>query len=158
MNRKERRTSRDAYFRLGVVIVVWGAIIGAALWNPFGGSNAASNGFSQSDIYKRMAPDTDLNVSRGLGNMRSATSQQLQALNALKSSTGSPNMTARWDTFGGSIDTIYDFASQPLSGTPEEAARSFISQNSALIGVSNDNDLVLLNQKDAHNENKLRYK
>lgn len=158
MNRKVNRTSRDAYFRLGVVIAVWGAIIGTALWNPFGSSKAATSSFSQSDIYKRMAPNTDLNAIRGLQNVRAATSAQLQALNALKAATGSTNISARWDTFGGSIDTIYNFASQPLTGTPEEAARSFISQNAALFGVANVNDLVLFNQKDALGGHLLRFK
>ncbi|HSU25999.1 MAG TPA: hypothetical protein VLI65_08465, partial [Pyrinomonadaceae bacterium] len=157
MNRKVNGTSRDKLFRLGVVIVAWGAIIGAALWNPFGSSRAAGS-FNASDMYKRMAPNTDLNAIRGLQNMRPATTAQLQALNALRSSTGSTRMSARWDTFGGSIDTIYNFASQPLSGTPEEAARSFISANSALFGVSNLNDLVLFNPKDALGGHLLRFK
>src|SRR3954454_9747164 len=157
MNKKVTVSSRDNRFRLTIVLVIWAAIIAAALWNPFGGSDAATN-FNASDVYKRMAPNTDLNSIRGLQNMRPATAQQLQALNALKSSTGSPNMMTRWDTFGGSIDTMYNFVSRPLSGTPEEAARSFISQNAVLFGVSSINDLVLFNQKDALGGHLLRFK
>jgi Zn-dependent metalloprotease len=129
------------------------------MWIPFGNSSAASGGnFQPSDLYKRMAPNFDLNQSRGLQNLRSATTQQVQALNNLKSAAGAPNMTARWNNFGGSIDTAYDFASQPLSGTPEQAARAFISQNAALLGVSSMNDLSLFSQKDALGGHLLRFK
>ena len=157
MNKKVKRTSRDELFRLGVVIAVWAAIIGAALWNPFRSSEAAGT-FNASDMYKRMAPNTDLNAIRGLQNMRAATTLQIQAVNALKASTNSPNMSVRWDTFGGSIDTIYDFASAPLSGTPEEAARSFISQNAAAFGVTSMDNLTLFSQKDALGGHLLRFK
>src|SRR5262249_23656969 len=144
---------------LGVVATVWGAIIAVVLWNPFGNSRAAGAGnVGVSNIYKRQAPNFDLNVSRALQNLRTITSQQIQALNSLKAATGSPNATARWNTFGGSIDTVYDFASAPLSGTPEEAARAFISQNAGLFGVSNISDLRLLSQKDALGGHLLRFK
>src|SRR5215468_307052 len=159
MKRKTKRVSRENIFRLSVVAAVWGAIISVGLWNPFGSSRAASVGnAAASDIYKRQAPNFALNVNRGLQNVRTIATQQFQALNNLKAATGSPNATARWNTFGGSIDTVYDFASAPISGTPEEAALAFIAQNAPLFGVSNVNDLTLFNQKDALGGHLLRFK
>ena len=75
--------------------------------------------------------------------------QQLQALNNLKAAVGSPNMTARWNDFGGSPDIIYDFASQPFQGTAEEAARAFVSQNAGLFGLSDANTIRVFSQKKA---------
>jgi Zn-dependent metalloprotease len=159
MKIRAKRANREAKFRLAVACAVWGVIIAVALWNPFGEARVEGAGSgTTSDLYKRMAPNFDLNASRGLQNLRPATTQQIQALNNLKTATGSPNATARWNSFGGSIDAVYDFASAPLSGTPEEAARSFISQNAALFGVSNINDLTLFSQKDALGGHLLRFK
>jgi len=159
MKNRAYQTSRDSLFRLGVVITFWGVIIGTALWLSLGGPHVkgASTG-SLPNIYGRPAPNYDLNVARGLQNMRTATSQQVQALNTLRSATGATRMTARWDTFGGSISSAYDFASQPLSGSPEDAARAFISQNAALFGISKMSDLALFSQKDALGGHLLRFK
>src|SRR3982750_4273612 len=105
MKSKAKRASRENLHRVAFVAAFWGVVIVAALWVPFNRSDAAnSSSFQPSDIYKRMAPNYDLNVSRGLQNIRSATSQQVQALNNLKTATSAPNMTARWNNFGGSID------------------------------------------------------
>lgn len=81
-------------------------------------------------------PDYDLNATRALGGLRTATASQLQALNALKTATGATAMTARWNDFGGSVDVVYDFVSPAYAGTPEQAARAFVAQNAALFGVS----------------------
>jgi Zn-dependent metalloprotease len=58
-------------------------------------------------------------------------------------------MQVRWNDFGGSPDAIYGFASQSLSGTPEEAGRAFLSQNTALFGISDTNDLKVFSSRDA---------
>src|SRR3954469_25658835 len=110
MTGKAKRASRENLHRVAFVAAFWGVILAAALWIPFGTSDAASSGsFQPSDIYKRMAPNYDLNVSRGSVSQRLATSQQVQALNNLKAATDAQNMTARWNNFGGSIDVAYGF-------------------------------------------------
>ncbi len=52
---------------------------------------------------------------------------------------------------------LYDFASQPLSGTPEEAGRAFISQNAALFGVSDVNDLRVFSNREALGGKMIRF-
>ena len=58
-------------------------------------------------------------------------------------------MKVRWNDFGGSPDVIYDFASQAFSGTTEEAGRAFLSQNAALFGISDINNLRVFNERAA---------
>src|SRR5688500_11085804 len=100
------------YFRLRLAAVL--VVLAAAVfyvWQPASTQKAASQADALKRIYDRPAPDFDLNESVNLPNARLATSEQLSALNALKSSTNATNMTARWNDFGGSPDVIYDFAS-----------------------------------------------
>ena len=99
MKRQAKRTSRETIFRLGLVVGVWGAIIAAALWLPLTGSKAAVGTRTDptKSMYRRSAPQYDLNATRAMQNLRQATSAQLQALNNLKAAAGSPNMTARWN-------------------------------------------------------------
>jgi Zn-dependent metalloprotease len=139
-----------------------GAVIFVAFWQPFcsteaaaaaGGSNTALG-----SLYKRSMRNYDLNAARNLQNLRQATGEQLAAAETLKNAANAQNMKIRWNEFGGSPDVIYDFASQPLSGTPEEAGRAFIAQNAALFGVSSPNDLVLFNQTRALGGYLLRFK
>ena len=101
------------------------------------------------ELYKRPAPNFDLNASLHLPNVRQATSAQLTALNNLKASVNSPNMTTRWNDFGGSPDVMYDFASQPYSGTPEEAARAFVMQNAGIFGVTELNNFRVFSSRNA---------
>ena len=107
MKRQAKRTSRETILRLGLVVGVWGAIIAAALWLPLTGSKAAVGTLSDptKSMYRHSAPQYDLNATRAMQNLRQATGLQLQALNNLKAAVGSPNMTARWNDFGGSPDT-----------------------------------------------------
>ena len=100
-------------------------------------------------MNKHSAPDFDLNATRGLQNLRQATGVQAQALNTLRAAVNAPNMTSRWNDFGGSPDVIYDFASQPFPGTPEEAARGFVTQNAALFGVTDTNNFRVFSQTPA---------
>lgn len=146
-----------------VNFVVAAAIIAGitvTLWQPVGKTAAATPG-SLSDpiakMYKRPAPNYDLNSVRNLPGVRVATGQQLAALDSLKAAANAPGMTSRWNSFGGSPDVMYDFASQPLSGTPEEAARQFINQNAALFGVSEANNFRLFSQKDALGGHLIRF-
>lgn len=119
-----------------------------------GNQPAASLG----NMYGRPVPQFDLNAARRIANIRQATGAQQAALQTLKTNAAAPNMTARWNDFGGSPDVIYDFASQPFSGTPEEAGRAFLSQNAALFGISNVNDLQLFSQTQALGGYLLRFK
>ena len=149
MKSTKKRISRDSLFRLATVAVVWTAVIGL-LWQPLGKTEAAV-GLDDpiKKMYRRPAPNFDLNLTRGVQNLRQATGTQIQALNDLKAAANAPNMTARWNDFGGSPDVMYDFASQPFTGTPEEAGRAFISQNAALFGVSDANSIRLFSEKKA---------
>src|SRR5262249_16877878 len=124
---------RKGIFRFAISLTAVAAIIGAVVSVPFNLGKAAP-GASEvvKELYKRSAPNFDLNASLHLPNARQATSAQLAALNNLKTSVNSPNMTTRWNDFGGSPDVLYDFASRPYSGTPEEAARVFVMQNASI--------------------------
>lgn len=145
-----KRINRNSLFRLALIAIISGGGI-AALWNPLTGSTGASGTENTplTNMYAKPAPDFDLNIARGLQNVRQATSAQTQALNNLRSVVNAPNMTSRWNDFGGSPDVMYDFASQPLPGTPEEAGRAFIGQNAALFGISDINTIRVFSQREA---------
>jgi hypothetical protein len=153
--------TEKAGFKLIAVFLFWSFII-TGLYIPFGTAKAAPSTTPSADsiaqLYKRPAPKYDLNTARNLANMRQATGEQLAALQNFKATVAAPNMTARWNEFGGSPDVMYDFASQPFAGTPEEAGRAFLSQNAALFGISNVNDLQLFNQTQALGGYLLRFK
>ncbi|HKP10679.1 MAG TPA: peptidase M36, partial [Blastocatellia bacterium] len=102
------------------------------------GTSAAAIEFDQT---KKRVPDFDINLTQAA--RRLPAPAQLQALNALKSNLHDTNVTARWDKSSGSLDTIYDFASQPSSLDPEAAARAFIASNAALFGVTDMSTLQL---------------
>src|SRR5687767_1101357 len=142
---------------IGVLICV--GIITAALWNQSGTTEASSaNKDIVAKIYEKAAPNFDLNEMRALPAVRVATGDQLAALTNLKTTLNAPNMTVRWSDFGGSPDVIYDFATAPHSGTPEEAARAFISQNAALFGVTDLNNVALFSNKEALGGHLLRFR
>ncbi|MGH9942398.1 MAG: M36 family metallopeptidase [Pyrinomonadaceae bacterium] len=107
--------------------------------------------------YARPAPNFDFNLSRTVANTRAATDAQLAAVEALKAGASAPNMTVRWNEFGGSPDVLRDFASAPYAGTPEEAGRSFLSANAAAFGISNVSDLRLVRTVAALGGNLLRF-
>ncbi len=141
---------RKSLFRVAILLTAAAAILGAMVWLPLDAGKAAP-GASEivKELYKRPAPNFDLNASRQLPNVRQATSAQLSALDNLKTSVNAPGMTARWNDFGGSPDVIYDFASQPYSGTPEEAARAFIMQNAGIFGVTELNNFRVFSSRNA---------
>lgn len=141
---------RECIFRFAISLAAAAAILGAMVSLPFDTGKAAS-GASEivKDLYKRPAPNFDLNASLHLPNVRQATSAQLAALNNFKASINSPNMTTRWNDFGGSPDVMYDFASQPYLGTPEAAARAFIMQNAGIFGVTELNNFRVFSSRNA---------
>jgi|CXWL01.1.fsa_nt_gi hypothetical protein len=133
--------------RIAVVVAI--VATAAILWQPFDKSKASPVQDPIAGMYRRPAPTFDLNAARNLSNVRVATSEQLAALASLKSSVNAPNMTMRWNSFGGSPDVMYDFVSQSYSGTPEQAARAFIDQNASIFGVANTSDLKLFSNTPA---------
>src|SRR5215213_5808693 len=149
---------RKGTFRFAISLSAVAAIFGAMVSLPFDTGKAAP-GASEivKELYKRPAPNFDLNASLHLPNVRQATTAQLSALNNLKASVNSPDMTTRWNDFGGSPDVIYDFASQPYSGTPEEAARAFVMQNAGIFGVTELNNFRVFSSRDALNGHLVRF-
>lgn len=160
MNSKFKETKNSILIRLTCVLLVWTIVIAGLVFLPFRKTQAAVTNTSVSsltNLYKRSAPNFDLNLSRNLQNLRQITSAQTAALNSLKSATDAPNMTVRWNSFGGSPDVIYDFASASFQGTPEEAGRAFLTQNAALFGISDINNLRVFSQKSALGGHLIRF-
>lgn len=156
MKNKATVIGRKLVINTALVIAVIAGII-AALWQPATRSEAAVSQDPLAEIYRRSAPNYDLNLSRNMAGLRLATSEQLSALANLKTAAGAPNMTARWNDFGGSPDALYDFASQPFSGTPEEIGRAFLAQNSALFGISEANNFRVFSEKAALGGHLIRF-
>ena len=159
MNCKFKETRKNILKRLASALVVW-AIVITGIILPFEKANAAvnnTNAGALTNLYRRSAPNFDLNLSRNLQNLRQATGAQLAALDTLKTQANAPNMTVRWNAFGGSPDVVYDFASAPLAGTPEEAGRAFLSQNAALFGISDISSLRVFSQKNALGGHLIRF-
>ncbi|MEQ1764691.1 MAG: M36 family metallopeptidase [Pyrinomonadaceae bacterium] len=148
MKRNFNIIGRSHKVKLMLALFAVAAAAAAALWQPLTASKAASIRKIE-DLYRRPAPDYDLNAELALPNVRQATSAQLAALDALKAASNAPNMTARWNDFGGSPDVMYDFASRSYTGTPEEAARAFVNDNAGLFGVTELNNFRVFSQRDA---------
>ena len=114
-------------------------------------------GSANAGLYRKLVPDIDLNTSRALGDLRTATGAQLAALDSLRTSTEASEMVSRWNAFGGSPDTVYGFASRAYPGTPEEAGRAFIQENASLFGISDVNNLRLVTRRSALGGSLLRF-
>jgi hypothetical protein len=146
------KSEKGKFFRknkLRTIIAVMSlAAVAGLFYGPLRTQQAATKRAVE-DIYRRPAPNYDFNATRGLAGMREATSAQLAALTELKTTSNAPNMTSRWNNFGGSPDVMYDFASKSYSGTPEEAAREFVNDNASLFGVTQLNNFRLFSQRDA---------
>ncbi len=149
-NQADNRT-RKLTAKLAVAVLIT-ALTATAFYLPFDKAEAASSDaatLGAAQMYQRPAPNFDLNLSRGVAGLRQATGEQLAALNNLKATANGQNATFRWNEFGGSPDVIYGFASQPSSASPEEAGRAFLTENAALFGISNINDLRVFSSKQA---------
>jgi len=150
MRDTSKTVKRTRILRFAISLTAAAAILGAMVSRPFDTGKAAPAASEVvKELYKRPAPNFDLNASLHLPNARQATSAQLAALNNLKTSVNAPNMTTRWNDFGGSPDVMYDFASQPYSGTPEEAARAFVMQNQGIFGVTELNNFRVFSSRNA---------
>ncbi len=126
---------------------------------PFRKAEAAANKTDTAleQFYQRAAPQYDLNLSRNMQNLRQIGSLQITALDQFKAANNAPNMQIRWNTFGGSLDAIYDFASQSFPGTPEEAGKAFLAQNAAIFGISDVNNLRVFSERDALGGHLIRF-
>src|SRR5215208_6215397 len=124
-----------------------GFVIAVMTLMPLTHSQAAASG-NALDVYKRRVPNYDLNVDGHLNNTRQATSEQLAAVEQLKTSSSAVNMQVRWNNFAGSPDVITGFHTAPSSDTPENAARAFVNNYASLFGVDGS-ALVLSDQKEA---------
>jgi Zn-dependent metalloprotease len=156
INKKHTSAIRGAVLILVCAAV---AVIAVASWLPLNKTEAAANNaFTPGKLYKHSIGNYDLNTARAAQNLRQATGTQLAAAETLKNAADAPNMNIRWNNFGGSPDVIYDFASAPYPGTPEEAGRAFIAQNAALFGVSNMDNLSLFSNTRALGGCLLRFK
>jgi hypothetical protein len=150
MKHTNNTLGRKSIVRFAILLTAAAAILGTMVSLPFDTGKAAPGATaSVKELYKRPAPNFDLNASLHLPNVRQATSAQLTALNNLKAAVNSPNMTTRWNDFGGSPDVMYDFASSPYSGTPEEAARAFVMQNAGIFGVTELNNFRVFSSRNA---------
>src|SRR5688500_326495 len=157
MKRKGQRTGRGTAIKMVIVGMICVGIM-AALWQLGAATEASpANTDIVAKLYQKPAPNFDLNETRSLASIRTATGDQLTALANLKTAVNAPNMTARWNDFGGSPDVMYDFASAPHPGTPEEAARAFISQNASLFGVTDMNNFALFSSTPALGGHLLRF-
>ena len=151
MNTKPERIGETRDHRLAAVLLVFAGLVTLLLWQPISMHRAEGAGVKDptETMYQRPAPQFDLNTSLSLPNVRAASSEQLAGLAALKTATNAPNMTVRWNEFGGSPDVMYDFASRPHSGSPEEAARAFLSENPGLFGITDLNNIRLSRHEEA---------
>ena len=141
-------------------VAVFAIVLAAAaaiFWYPTDRSQAAAAQDPIGNMYRRSAPNFDLNTSSNLHNVRIATGEQLAALENLKAATNAPNMATRWNDFGGSPDVMYDFASQSFPGTPEEAGRAFLNQNASLFGLSEINTVRVFSEKAALGGHLIRF-
>ncbi len=157
MKIKAKQASGNTKFRIAVLGIICLGVM-AFLSQPADKSQASAPIDPLEKMYRKPAPNFDLNLTRGMAGLRIPTGEQLSALSTLKTSLNAPNMTARWNDFGGSPDVMYDFASAPSSGTPEQAARAFISQNASLFGVSELNTIRLFSNVPALGGHLLRFR
>ncbi len=109
------------------------------------------------NMYRRPAPEFDLNLNSRVANVRRATETQTAALDALRSGASGSDLDVRWNDFGGSPDVVMNFASTSFAGTPEEAGRAFLQANANLFGISNVGDLRLFSHREALGGHLLRF-
>lgn len=146
-----RNIEKQTIKNISAAVLILGLVMTALFWMPFGSVEASSPAGSSTldNMYRKGAPEFDLNLTSNLPNVRQATNTQLAALNSLKTNTGATNMQVRFNDFGGSPDAIYDFASQQFAGTPEQAGRAFLQQNAAAFGIDNMDTLRVFSNKSA---------
>ena len=100
MKRKGTRTNSVIRKLTLAGIVTALAIIGFYL--PYYSSEAATagspGGSANAGLYRKLVPDVDLNTSRALADVRTATSTQIAALDAIRNSAGASSFVSRWNS------------------------------------------------------------
>jgi hypothetical protein len=127
MKRHSNRRSTNSLAYLALAALTAALIVAALGVDQKPVTAAGGIGDPIETMYRRSAPNFDLNESLNAAPIRQATGEQLAVLANLKASMNAPDMTARWNDLGGSPDMMSGFASQPMPGTPEEGARAFLS-------------------------------
>jgi hypothetical protein len=146
---------RTTNFRTRLTVFAAALVIAAlAASLPIGSrTSASSTSTPKVDLYRKAVPDVDPNLLAAA--TRQPTGLQLSAIDNLKSNYGQ-QLSVRWNAFSGSPDAMTNFHTPPSSDTPENTARAFVNQNSALFGVSADS-LALVDQKEAMGGYMLRF-
>lgn len=133
------------FYRNGRRMARFGAAACAALLaGAMLGSNTsvrAQDAALATEPAAKPVPDFDVNLTAFVTRRPSAA--QLRALDRLKQNVGAQAVTARWDKATGSIDAIYDFASQSSSLDPESAARAFLAANAGVFDLTDMGTLRL---------------
>jgi hypothetical protein len=85
MKRNETRETKQILVKLTTVFLVWTIILTVLIF-PYDSAQAATNTNTKplEQLYKRSAPQFDLNAARNLQNLRKATGEQLEALKQLE--------------------------------------------------------------------------
>ena len=99
----------------------------AALWQSNrSGRGVATNTDILAKIYQEPAPNFDLNANAvACRCSQSRPVNSLQLWRILKPRSNAPNMTVRWNDFGGSPDVMYDFAIAAVLGHAGASGTSF---------------------------------
>lgn len=149
MKREKNESIKNITIK-GLTAVLVLTVLVTGFWLSSGKTDAAANtNAALEQLYRKPAADFDYNQAANVGNLRPASGEQIAALNAFKATNNSPNAAFRFNSFSGSPEMIYDFASQPYTGTPEEAGKTFLSQNAALFGISDINSLRVFSNRAA---------
>lgn len=134
--------------RIPLTVFAAALLVAAVAATLLPGSRVGAAGASSApkvDLYRTTVPDVDPNLLASA--TRQPTGLQLSAVDSLKSAYGQ-QLSVRWNAFSGSPDMLTNFHTPPSADTPENTARAFVNQNSALFGVSADS-LALVDQKEA---------
>ncbi|MDT7541444.1 MAG: hypothetical protein QOE33_1348 [Acidobacteriota bacterium] len=150
MNQTPKRNYRT---RLTVFVAAMIAASLAATLQLGSRVGASSASTPKVDLYRKAVPDVDPSLLASA--TRQPTGLQLSAIDSMKSAYGQ-QLNIRWNAFSGTPDAVMNFHTPPSSDTPENTARAFVNQNSALFGVSADS-LALVDQKEAMGGYMLRF-
>ena len=144
MRRDLMKTYRSIFYALVAVTLAFAMLAGSTRV-PRAGAAAATGTQLNFNPYAAGVPDINPNISTA--GVRQPTGLQQDALSRFQSEAGS-RANVRWNNFAGSPEILTGFHTAPSTDTPENTARAFVTQNSALFGVSADT-LVLADQKQA---------
>lgn len=126
---------RKNFRSLSAVALTLLLVVALLVVAPFKSSTRAAAGAASAaklDLYSARVPDVNPNLLAAV--TRQPTAGQLAAFDNLKSVYGAQT-NVRWNAFSGSPDVLTNFHTAPSGDTPENVARAFVTNNSALFGV-----------------------